>query len=392
MGRSPRPDGHKNPRGTRSGVCPARQGRLLRRGLFWGRPTLVIVEPTSLTAVSCRLADDRSAATWGAELAPLSAPQFAVSDGARGIAGAVADMARRRADADADTKTAPLEQGLDLFHIARDARTLVRRAWRQAESAWEAAEAAEATLAKSGRAGIDGRGPGVRAGHARRRAEAMLSHAGVVEAARGRARVGFEVFDDQGRLNNPEAAAVELEAAASELAGREWSKVRNALRDGRSPAFLRRLHRELALAEPDPSRREAMAWRWWGRHHRPMPSSPAVGLACAVAWDRELEGEELASYQAVARVLSRVRRASSAVECLNGVLRMQQARHKRMTQGMLDPKRLYWNSRPLDSGPRKGACPYEHLGLKLPSFDFWELLGSDPARLTQELSTQRDGP
>lgn len=99
----------------------------------------------------------------------------------------------------------------------------------------------------------------------------------------------------------------------------------------------------------------------------------------------------MASYEAVARVLSGVTRASSAVECLNGVLRMQQARHKRMTQGMLDLKRLFWNTRPLDSGPRKGACPYEHLGLKWPTFEFWELLRSDPARLAQELSTQQDG-
>jgi hypothetical protein len=29
------------------------------------------------------------------------------------------------------------------------------------------------------------------------------------------------------------------------------------------------------------------------------------------------------------------------VECLNSVLRMQQARHRRMTQPMLDLKRLY---------------------------------------------------
>jgi hypothetical protein len=57
------------------------------------RPTLVIVEPSSLTAVSCRLAEDRSAPTWSAELAPLTALEFAVSDGAKGIARAVADVA-----------------------------------------------------------------------------------------------------------------------------------------------------------------------------------------------------------------------------------------------------------------------------------------------------------
>jgi hypothetical protein len=348
----------------------------------------VIVEPASLAAVSCRVGDDRSAATWEAEMAPLTALQFTVSDGARGIARAVAGVARRRAGGDATA--APLEHGLDLFHTARDAHALIRRAWRHAESAWETALAADRALAGAKRDGIDGRGAGARAGHAWRRAEAALGHAGAAEAAWARARAGFELFDGKGRLNDPAAAAAELEAAATALVGRQWSAVRNALRDPRSLASLGRAHRQLAIAEPDPLRREAMAWRWWGRHHRARPAGPAIDLVRGVAWGRDLEGAELASYEAVAGVLSGVTRASSAVECLNGVLRMQQARHKRMTQGMLDLKRLYWNTRPLDSGPRKGACPYEHLGLRLPNFKFWELLSSDPDRLAHELSTQQD--
>jgi hypothetical protein len=83
-------------------------------------------------------------------------------------------------------------------------------------------------------------------------------------------------------------------------------------------------------------------------------------------------------------------RASSAVECMNSVLRMQQSRHRRMTQPMLDLKRLYWNCRPFRSGPRKEVCPYQALGLELPTSDFWELLQTAPAELTQQLSTQGD--
>jgi hypothetical protein len=44
-----------------------------------------------------------------------------------------------------------------------------------------------------------------------------------------------------------------------------------------------------------------------------------------------------------------------------------------MTPGMLDMKRLYWNTRTIRGGKRKGKCPYEHLGLKLASYDFWGL-------------------
>jgi hypothetical protein len=80
------------------------------------------------------------------------------------------------------------------------------------------------------------------------------------------------------------------------------------------------------------------------------------------------------SYQAVARVLRLTVRASSAVECMNGVLRMHQSRHKTVNQGLLDLKRLYWNCRGFREGKRRGRCPYEHLGLKLPSYRFWDLL------------------
>ena len=67
-------------------------------------------------------------------------------------------------------------------------------------------------------------------------------------------------------------------------------------------------------------------------------------------------------------------RGSSAVECMNSVLRMHQTLQKTLSQGMLDLKRLYWNTRVFRGGTCRGRCPYEHLGLKLPSYRFWSLL------------------
>ena len=43
-------------------------------------------------------------------------------------------------------------------------------------------------------------------------------------------------------------------------------------------------------------------------------------------------------------------RASSAVEVMNSVLRMHQCRHRTMTQGLLDLKRLDWNCRAFRRG------------------------------------------
>jgi hypothetical protein len=79
-------------------------------------------------------------------------------------------------------------------------------------------------------------------------------------------------------------------------------------------------------------------------------------------------------YVAVSRVLRRRVRASRAVECMNSVLRMHQSRHRTVTQGLLDLTRLYWNCRAFREGQRRRQSPYELLGLRLPSYRFWDLL------------------
>jgi hypothetical protein len=110
-------------------------------------------------------------------------------------------------------------------------------------------------------------------------------------------------------------------------------------------------------------------------------------MAHSVALHLPLQEAERAAYDRIAAILEDTVRASSAVECMNSVLRMQQSRHRRMTQLMLDLKRLYWNCHLFRSGPRRKTCPYQAFGLELPTYDFWELLQADPAELTQELST-----
>ena len=92
------------------------------------------------------------------------------------------------------------------------------------------------------------------------------------------------------------------------------------------------------------------------------------------------------AYRQVARVLRGVVRASSVVECLNSVVRMHQARQKMLSQPLLDLKRLYWNCREFREGKRAEACPYEHLGLELPSYDWWDLLHHEPGHIQPKLS------
>jgi hypothetical protein len=66
---------------------------------------------------------------------------------------------------------------------------------------------------------------------------------------------------------------------------------------------------------------------------------------------------------------------------------MHQSRHKNLTQELLDLKRLFWNCRSSLEGKRKRHCPYELLGLQLPSYDPWALLQLDPAQVQHLLSS-----
>jgi hypothetical protein len=338
-----------------------------------------------MTAVFCRATADRKAATWDEQLVPFTHLEFVVSDAAKGIAAAVAKRAAARRD---DPAAPPLEHGLDVFHTAMEAHRVLARHWRRAEGAWEKAEQADVELALAKRQGIDARGAAHAAGAAWRRASAALEQVERLESAWGRAACALELFDADGRLNDRARATAEITTALADLTGPDWSKVRNFLTDPRSLSFLDRMHRRLESAEPRPPWREAMAWRWWLRHGRVGPSDPVTEMLRGVARGRELDAGERASYERVAAVLGDTVRASSAVECMNSVLRMQQSRHRQMTQPMLDLKRLYWNCRPFRSGPRKDACPYQALGLELPTYSFWELLHADPTQLTQQLSTQ----
>jgi hypothetical protein len=96
-----------------------------------------------------------------------------------------------------------------------------------------------------------------------------------------------------------------------------------------------------------------------------------------------------AQAERVRAVLRGVWRASSLVECVNSVVRMQQARHRKMTQELLDLKRLYWNLRRFRIGRRKGQTPYGLLGLKVPDLSFWEFLKLTPEELRENLSAHK---
>jgi hypothetical protein len=339
-----------------------------------------------MTAVFCQNAKDRTAETWKKHLEPFSHLEFVISDAAKGIGSAVAQLAQARETAPS-ASTPTLTHGLDVFHTAMEAKRVLAPHWRHAEAAWERAEAATAQVATTKRQGTDARGAAAAARAPWANAIALFEHVERLESAWDRVHAAFDLFTPNGQLNDRAHATSEIALALQDLTDPEWSKVCNFANDPRSLTFLDRMHERLDAAEPRPEWRAALAWRWWLRHRRRKPSDAMTELIRAVGRDGPLSAPEQAAYARVAAVLEDTFRASSAVECMNSVLRMQQARHRRMTQPMLELKRLYWNTHPFRSGPREDVCPYQRLGLDLPTFDFWELLQSDPKTLTQKLST-----
>jgi hypothetical protein len=264
----------------------------------------------------------------------------------------------------------------------------------EAEQQVEAAAQADHKVEQSKQHGRDARGVAQQAWRAWRKAERLFDEAVQAESAAARLETALAVFRPEGGLNDRQWAQGQLHAAMQLLTGHEWGKVRRLLSDKRTLQHLDWVQEQLTQAVEDPLWREAFARLWSLREtmthtHGEKRVRLAQVAALEQAVCRRLWPEWQAAYARVHEKLSRVVRASSAVECLNSVVRMHQARHRHVSQGMLDLKRLYWNCRAFRHGKRKGVCPYELLGLKLPTYSWWTLLQMDPKEVEKKLSTQK---
>ena len=155
------------------------------RDLFWGRPTLVGIEPASMTAVFCRNTADRKAATWDETTGAVHPP-------------GVRRLRRRQGDRKGGGAAGrgPARRPLGPAAGARPGR-LPHRRWKPT-GCWPGTgdaprrpgrrpRPADAKVAAAKRQGIDARGPARTAGAAWRRATAAFEEAERLESAWGRA-------------------------------------------------------------------------------------------------------------------------------------------------------------------------------------------------------------
>lgn len=358
------------------------------------RPVLVGVEPHSLTWLLGQRAPDRTGETWCRALLPWPRLTEAVVDGGSGLRRGLDLVQQRWQQAAPLLPPLPLHSNLDNFHIQQEGQRALRREWQAAEHLWVLAEAADREVAQAERRGRKKSGPTKRARMAWAKAERAYTTAERREAAWQRAAAALELFRPDGRLNDRAWAASEIAAAVRELPGQRWAKTCRMLQDPRALTFLDRLAEAVQEAEPRAEVREAVVELWRLQQPRRRFVGPrwhgAAGVVVAALQAqvcRQVAPDWQASAARVARVLEGTVRASSVVECMNSVVRMHQARHRSLTQPLLDWKRLYWNCRGFAEGKRRGHCPYEHLGLRLPTYDAWALLQMEPEELAQQVST-----
>jgi len=277
------------------------------------------------------------------------------------------------------------------FHTLREGGRALRMTWGAASRALERADAAQKGFDHRARQGRSCQGHGAPLNRLWRQAERLRDQATAAETAWRHARSAFEFFTPDGRLNDRVQAEALVAATLPDLSGEAWAKTRRLLLRRESFTFLDQVPVRLAELGLDAEVLSALL-DLEGLRRQPWRLSAATRVWASVRTVQLTKAcpDWCEEARRVRAVLRGVWRASSLVECVNSVVRMQQSRHRKMTQGLLDLKRLYWNLRRFRVGRRKDRTPYGLLGLRLPELSFWEFLKLTPEELRERLSAQKD--
>ena len=370
---------------------------LVREGagdeIYVSAPVLMMVEQESLCWVTGQMSSEVSGAAWSQEFARLPNLEQLARDGGTGLAKGVALANAQRQE---QGQTPFVDQG-DHFHALRTGGVGLRRAEQRARQALAEAEAAQKAVQDCARQGHAQTAPATRAYHAWKKAEQALDAWTDTERCWQQTKAALPLITPDGELNTRAQAEAVLAQTLPHLPDRDFAKTKRQLQRPEMLNFLDRAQDQLAqLPMAEEVKQAAVQQEALRRRpellqgdHPKAAALRGVLLACAVV----LAKADAAGPQAVAMVreiFRRAYRASSLVECLNSVLRMQQAQHRKLTQGLLDLKRLSWNCHTFRTGRRRGTTPYERLGVPWPEgLRWWEVLKLTPEQLRDKLSTAK---
>ena len=354
---------------------------------------LMTVEPESLCWLGGRLSAEVSGEAWAQEFGQLPNLEQVTRDGGQGLAKGVALVNAQRQE---QGQPAVVDQG-DHFHALRGGSVGVRKAERQARTTLAAAEAADKELAQCDRQGQNRTGPTNCARVAWQKAEQAMDTWSERERLWQQTKEALLLVTPTGELNTRAQATAVLAETLPQLPDSDFAKAKRLVQKPEMLNYLDRVQQKIESL-PFPEEVKQAAVRQEGLRRRPellqgestqAAALRGVLLLCAVVLGKAGEMGQQAS-TAVRDILRKAYRASSLVECINSVLRMQQARHRKMTQSLLDLKRLYWNCHTFRTGRRRNSTPYERLGVPWPEgLRWWDVLKITPEQLRDKLSTAK---
>ena len=371
--------------------------------IYVSDPVLMVVEQESLCWVGGQKSDEVTGAAWQQQFQQLPHLEQLARDAGKGLHKGV-DLLNAQRQKHQQSLVVDQE---DHWHALRGGGVGLHKGQTRTCQAIKAAEEADQALAACGRRLQDRQKAATRARWAWQRAEKAMDEWSRCERLWQQIKEALQLFTPQGELNTRARAEAVLAEVLPQLPDVDFAKTKRLLGRPEVLSYLDRVHTRLAELDVPQEAKQAVdvaqeakqaAVCQEGLRRRPellqgdSPEAAArrgVLLACALVL--HLAGE--AGKQALAGVQDIVRRAyraSSLVECINSVLRMQQARHRKMTQGLLDLKRLYWNCHEFRTGRRRKTTPYQRLGLIWPEgLRWWDVLKLTPEQLRDKLSTAK---
>lgn len=353
-------------------------------------PVLMVVEPESLCWVSGCLSDAVTGQAWADQFRQLPALEQVTRDGGTSLANGVTTVQQERQQ----QGQAALADQLDHFHTLRGGSQGVRKAENRVRSALAEADDCQAALDRRHRHGQSENGYRHKARDRWAKAGQALDTWQERNETWQKTKAALQLITPEGELNTRARAEAILAETLPQLPDADFAKPKRMLQQPETLTYLDEVHRKLAaLQVPEEIRRAAVRQECLRRRpellHGDTPQVAALRgllLICAVVLSKAGDvGQE--AVQGVHAIFRTTWRASSLVECINSVLRMQQARHRKMSQGLVDLKRLYWNCHTFRSGRRRGRTPYELLGVPWPEgLRWWDVLKWSPEQLRDKLS------
>jgi hypothetical protein len=363
--------------------------------IYVSDPVLMVVEQESLCWITGRLSNEVSGPAWAQEFARLPNLEQLARDGGLALAkGVILENEQRQMQ----SRAGIVDQG-DHFHATWNGGVGLRKAEMRASKALAQAELAEKALEECARQGKSQTGPASRVHQAWKAAEKAMDVWRDTERLWQQIKDALPLITADGELNTRVKAEAVLAQTLPQLPDSDFAKPKRQLQKPEMFNYLDVVQTKL-MKLPFAEEVTQAAVQQETLRRRPellkgeSPKAAAlrgVMLMCAVVLGKAEQGQQ--ALAAVREIFRRAYRASSLVECINSVLRMQQAQHRKMTQGLLDLKRLYWNCHTFRTGRRRGSTPYQRLGLPWPEgLRWWDVLKLTPEQLRNKLSTAKNAP